>query len=200
MTKNTLRKILHEAIKLDVEKGDVILTGRFKNKRRIVKTIGTDRFGQPTINGKSILKFKIEKHMPKNKMSAKTREEMNEMKLLRDTIRGILLESADHYQKLITMFASKDLENIRSAVELGIAMGYFKEIPLGQEENETWWDCLLETNDDFCDAFVEQHPDGITVYRGGKRNAYGTNEDGSINVYPHIPPPTMRISWPKKRR
>ena len=121
------------------------------------------------------------------------------MKLLRETIRRILLESADHYQKLITMFASKDLENIRSAVELGIAMGYFKEVPLGQQ-TKTWWDCLLETNDDFCDAFVEQHPEGITVYRGGKRNAYGTNEDGSINVYPHIPPPTIRISWPKKRR
>ena len=122
------------------------------------------------------------------------------MKLLRETIRRILLESADHYQKLITMFASKDLENIKQAVELGITMGYFKEVPLGQEENETWWDCLLETNDDFCDAFVEQYPEGITVYRGGKRNAYGTNEDGSINVYPHIPPPTIRISWPKERR
>lgn len=97
----TLRKILKEAIQLDVEKGDIILTGRFKNKRRVVKTIGTDRFGQPTINGKSILKFKIEKHMPKNKMSAKTREEMNEvkrrkhMKELRKTIRQILLETTD---------------------------------------------------------------------------------------------------------
>ena len=71
------------------------------------------------------------------------------MKLLRETIRRILLESADHYQKLITMFASKDLENIRSAVELGLAMGYFKEISLGQEESEYRWDCYLETKDDF---------------------------------------------------
>ena len=94
-----LRKIIQEVIKLDVEKGDVILTGRFKNKRRIVKSIGTDRFGQPTINGKSILKFKIEKHMPKNKMSAKTREEMNEMKQLRKAIRGILLEFIIYSQK-----------------------------------------------------------------------------------------------------
>ena len=59
------------------------------------------------------------------------------MKLLRETIRRILLESVDHYQKLITMFASKDLENIRQAVELGITMGYFKEVSLGQEES---WD------------------------------------------------------------
>ena len=103
MTKNTLRKILHEAIQLDVEKGDVILTGRFKNKRRIVKTIGTDRFGQPTINGKSILKFKIEKHMPKNKMSAKTREEMNEMRGLRKAIRAIILESQANEDKIIKL-------------------------------------------------------------------------------------------------
>ena len=121
------------------------------------------------------------------------------MKLLRETIRRILLESADHYQKLIKMFASKDIENIRSAVELGIAMGYFKEVPLGQQ-TKRWWDCLLETNDDFCDAFVEQHPEGITVYRGGKRNAYGTNEDGSIHVYGDRTPPLVRISWPKGER
>ena len=65
------------------------------------------------------------------------------MKLLRETIRRILLESADHYQKLITMLASKDLENIRSAVELGLAMGYFKDIPLGQEESAYQWDLSL---------------------------------------------------------
>ena len=109
------------------------------------------------------------------------------------------MESADHYQKLITMFASKDLENIRSAVELGIAMGYFKEVSLGQEESKHRWDCLLETNEDFCATFVEQYPEGISIYQGGKRNVYGTNEIGSIDVYPHIPPPTIRISWPKEK-
>ena len=96
------------------------------------------------------------------------------MRQLREIIRRILLESADHYQKLITMFASKDLENIRSAVELGIAMGYFKEVSLGQEESKHRWDCLLETNEDFCATFVEQYPEGISIYLGGKRNVYGT--------------------------
>lgn len=121
------------------------------------------------------------------------------MKQLRRTIRRILLESADHYQKLIMMFASKDIENIRSAVELGIAMGYFEE-KHQFNDGGYWWDCLLETNDDFCDAFVEQHPEGIMVYRGGKRNAYGTNEDGSIHVYGDRTPPLVRISWPKGER
>ena len=122
------------------------------------------------------------------------------MKLLRETIRRILLESADHYQKLIKMFATKDLENIRSAVELGIAMGYFKEISLGQEESKYRWDCLLETNEDFSDSFVEQHPEGITIYQGGKPNAYGTNEIGSIHVYGDRTPPQIRLSWPKGER
>ena len=61
-------------MELDLEVGDVILTGRFKNKRTTVKEIGVDENGQPTINGRSALKFKIEKLMPKEKWSAKSRE------------------------------------------------------------------------------------------------------------------------------
>lgn len=61
-------------IKLDIEVGDVVLSGKFKNKRTIVKSIGEDDLGQPTINGKPILKFRIEKLLPKEKQSKKTRE------------------------------------------------------------------------------------------------------------------------------
>tara|TARA_X000000950_G_scaffold288004_1_gene402767 strand:+ start:617 stop:1192 length:576 start_codon:yes stop_codon:yes gene_type:complete len=122
-----LKRILHEAIKLDVEKGDVILTGRFKNKRKIVKTIGTDRFGQPTINGKSILKFKIEKHMPKNKMSAKTREEMNEMNNLRKAIRRLILENQSHFDKMMEMIGSEKIDNINQVFELAAGMGYVEK-------------------------------------------------------------------------
>ena len=55
------------AVTIDLQVGDVILTGRFKNKREIVKTIGVDKLGQPTVNGKPMLKFRIEKAMPKEK-------------------------------------------------------------------------------------------------------------------------------------
>lgn len=65
---------------LDIEEGDVILTGRFKNKRTIVKKIGTDDLGQPTINGMKALNFRIEKLMPKSKWSKKTLEELEEEK------------------------------------------------------------------------------------------------------------------------
>ena len=71
-----IRELLKEIIELDLEPGDIILTGKFKNKRKVVKSIGKDEYGQPTINGKSILKFKIEKHLPKKKWSAKSREEL----------------------------------------------------------------------------------------------------------------------------
>ena len=65
---------LDEGIALDIDVGDVVLGGKFKNKRVIVKTIGTDDLGQPTINGKSLLKFRIEKKLPKEKQSKETRD------------------------------------------------------------------------------------------------------------------------------
>tara|TARA_Y100001938_G_C7904846_1_gene336536 strand:+ start:225 stop:404 length:180 start_codon:yes stop_codon:yes gene_type:complete len=55
------------AVTIDLQVGDVILTGRFKNKREIVKSIGVDKLGQPTVNGKPMLKFRIEKAMPEEK-------------------------------------------------------------------------------------------------------------------------------------
>ena len=57
---------------LDIEIGDILLGGRYKNKRIIVKEMGVDDLGQPTINGAPILKFRIEKHLPDEKKSKKT--------------------------------------------------------------------------------------------------------------------------------
>ena len=75
ITKRQLRRIISEALALDLEVGDVILTGKFKNKRTVVKDIGTDELGQPTINGKRVLNFRIEKLMPRSKWSKKSLEE-----------------------------------------------------------------------------------------------------------------------------
>lgn len=55
------------SITVELEKGDTILTGKFKNKRVIVKDFGTDKNGQPTVNGKPLLHFRIEKLMPEKK-------------------------------------------------------------------------------------------------------------------------------------
>ena len=74
ITKRQLRKIIAEALDLDIEVGDIILTGRFKNKRTEVKDIGVDDLGQPTVNGMKALSFRIEKLMPKNKWSKESLE------------------------------------------------------------------------------------------------------------------------------
>jgi hypothetical protein len=62
-------------MKLDIKVGDVLLGGKFKNKRIVVKEIGKDDLGQPTINGKPLLNFRIEKHLPDSKKSKKTQDE-----------------------------------------------------------------------------------------------------------------------------
>ena len=74
ITKRRLRKIIAEALDLDLEVGDVILTGRFKNKRTEVKEIGVDDLGQPTVNGMKALSFRVEKLMPKSNWSKQSLE------------------------------------------------------------------------------------------------------------------------------
>ena len=51
---------LTETIKIGVEVGDTILTGRFKNKKTQVKSIGKDEHGMPTINGRKVVNFRIQ--------------------------------------------------------------------------------------------------------------------------------------------
>ncbi len=88
LTSCQIRRIIREELKLDIEKGDVILTGKFKNKRTVVKDFGTDDLGQPTINGMKALKFRIEKLMPKEKWSKKTQQEAEEAGL--DEVRRVI--------------------------------------------------------------------------------------------------------------
>ena len=93
------------SIKLNIEVGDVILTGKFKNKRSIVKSIGTDELGQPTINGKPMLKFRIEKALPKDKKSKKTKEQQSEqrkstMKVTKKQLQEMIRKEAKRQLKL----------------------------------------------------------------------------------------------------
>lgn len=61
--------LLNENITLPINVGDVLLGGKFRNKKIIVKDIGTDEIGQPTINGKKLLSFRILKLMPKKEIT-----------------------------------------------------------------------------------------------------------------------------------
>jgi len=53
-----------DGIYIPLKVGDIIYTGRFRNKKTTVKTIGKDEYGMPTINGKRVLSFRI---LPKTK-------------------------------------------------------------------------------------------------------------------------------------
>ena len=47
------------AITIDVKIGDTILVGKFKNKKMVIKDIGVDDHGMPTINGRKATTFRI---------------------------------------------------------------------------------------------------------------------------------------------
>ena len=48
-----------EVLEIPIKVGNILLTGRFRNKPVKVKEIGVDELGQPTINGSPILKFRL---------------------------------------------------------------------------------------------------------------------------------------------
>ena len=66
-----LKDLLLERIVLDVNVGDTILVGKFKNKKMVVKSIGKDKHGMPTINGRKATTFRM---TPKSNL----KYEMNE--------------------------------------------------------------------------------------------------------------------------
>ena len=53
------KKYLEEDITIPIKIGDVVLGGKFKNKKVVVKEIGKNEKGDITINGKPLLKFRI---------------------------------------------------------------------------------------------------------------------------------------------
>ena len=56
--KQEFENSVNEAITLPVEIGDTLLMGKFKNKKVVVKSIGKDEHGLPTINGKKVVTFR----------------------------------------------------------------------------------------------------------------------------------------------
>lgn len=74
-----------KGIKVDLEKGDDILTGKFKNHKDKVKKIGKDDKNQPTVNDKPMLKFKIPKLTPKK---AKAKEKIKKEEIDEETSFG----------------------------------------------------------------------------------------------------------------
>ncbi len=55
-----------QGIYVPLNVGDVIYTGKFRNKKTTVKTIGKDEHGMPTVNGKRVCNFRLTP--PENKL------------------------------------------------------------------------------------------------------------------------------------
>ena len=89
--KNLLKKtLLFEKIVLDINVGDVILVGKFKNKKMVVKTIGKDKHGMPTINGRKATTFRIP---PKSNLKYEVNERVDFHQLASNIVKQYGLNS-----------------------------------------------------------------------------------------------------------
>jgi hypothetical protein len=92
------REYISEMIKLNIKVGDVIMGGKFKNKKVVVKTIGKNEKGDITINGKPLLRFRLIKE---NIMSVSRRKIIWLLRRLgdpeiNDLLKSIVDESFDY--------------------------------------------------------------------------------------------------------
>ena len=66
-----LSKYLLEYANPDVKIGDMVLVGKFKNRKAIVKGFGKDKNNQPTVKTTkgeySLYRFRVNKYMPPEK-------------------------------------------------------------------------------------------------------------------------------------
>lgn len=67
-TKQSLKGKDFEDINIDVDKGDTVLMGKFKNHPVTVKDISTDDHGMPTINGKKATTFRTTDEMSQSQL------------------------------------------------------------------------------------------------------------------------------------
>jgi len=108
------------AMYLDLKIGDVILSGRYKNKREVVETIQTDELGQPVVNGKKLLTCRLEKKLPKKKWSRKSIE------FLQKKSKEVKISQGIHYAKDGTLPAN--MFNLSKKTQKEIYNEYKKQL------------------------------------------------------------------------
>jgi hypothetical protein len=109
---------LKEDINLDVDKGDTVLMGKFKNKKVQVKDIGKDDYGMPTINGKKATTFRL---------GPKAGEAMNEMGRNDIHLKNLMKKYRDaSFRKRINayFFGKPNMNNPSEVAKRLIAMNY----------------------------------------------------------------------------
>jgi len=132
-------KNINEEIKLPVKVGDTIMMGKFKNKKVVIKNIGEDDFGMPTINGKKAATFRIPKKIEEeiiseatiddvNLNSFKPKRELNDKfwsdsgkgYSLKPIVRKRLLKIADDFIEYLTI----DIKKVADIIFLGSMANY----------------------------------------------------------------------------
>ena len=123
-----------EEIKLDVNVGDTILVGRFKNKKIKVKNIGKDKHGMPTINGRKIVNFRkltekketLGENKRKPRKKGQHRNSPNHSDLYTDenpkgTIKGLKFATVKDAQKSVSKIRSSGKSHAHK-IQAAVAM------------------------------------------------------------------------------
>ena len=116
-----------EEIKLDVNVGDTILVGRFKNKKIKVKNIGKDKHGMPTINGRKIVNFrKMSEAARKPRKKGQHRNSPNHSDLYTDenpkgTIKGLKFATVKDAQASVNKIKSSGKSHAHK-IQAAVAM------------------------------------------------------------------------------
>jgi len=116
--------------------------------------------------------------------------------IIKEELQNLLSENIDTYKKIITLLGSDDFETVKQAIELGEAKGYFSrenEKTIKTSASEDYYDeinvytCELTCHDEnFYDAFMDMHPNGIGGY-GYDGKGYVASEDYmELTVYQPI--------------
>ena len=85
-----LKNLLFEKIVLDIKVGDIILVGKFKNKKMKVKSIGKDKHGMPTINGRKATTFRL---LPKSNLKYEVSERVDFHQIATELVKKAGLKS-----------------------------------------------------------------------------------------------------------
>ena len=85
-----LKDLLFEKIVLDIKVGDTILVGKFKNKKMKVKSIGKDKHGMPTINGRKATTFRL---LPKSNLKYEVNERVDFHQIATELVKKAGLKS-----------------------------------------------------------------------------------------------------------
>ena len=103
-----LKDLLLEKIVLDINVGDTILVGKFKNKKMVVKSIGKDKHGMPTINGRKATTFRM---TPKNNLKFEMNERVDFHQIATELVRKAGLKSKINFKNTGKNKADYNVDN-----------------------------------------------------------------------------------------